>query len=89
MPPKEKPGACPKELDFPPCKPSVKNNCEVDSDCKETLKCCKYQCKKQCVPPLGAKTNPCPPNTVSKCLDKKYNDECGNDNQCPGTDRCC
>ncbi|CAH2245253.1 whey acidic -like [Pelobates cultripes] len=84
---------CPRDVDYPRCGIDPvfeKSECLTDRDCKRKWKCCFYGCRKRCLPALKAKTGPCPRMNHVLCRNKmKLPDECRNDEQCPGSSKCC
>ncbi|MEE6514034.1 hypothetical protein FKM82_021953, partial [Ascaphus truei] len=88
---KEKPGTCPRDVDETDCRlVKFAPECESDSNCNGTMKCCYSGCRKRCLLPLEDKKDSCPYFNSSVCRGVlPLRDQCFTDDQCPGSDRCC
>ena len=87
-----KPGKCPISDYIPRELCNVtEDECENDNDCKGKGKCCATGCIKECVtPPIVVKPGKCPiSDYIAPELCKVTEDECKNDNDCQGKDKCC
>ena len=91
-PAEKKPGLCPTVDYIPPelCE-VTEDECEEDVDCKGQGKCCATGCIKECVtPPIIEKPGECPIlDYIPPELCEVTEDECDNDNDCKGKDKCC
>ncbi|XP_040282886.1 WAP four-disulfide core domain protein 3-like [Bufo bufo] len=92
-PPREKPGTCPADVDYPTCKTPPNPDsilCFSDHDCEGEKKCCFSGCINQCLIPLKVKNDSCPYFNHSICVHVRPSpSQCHSDDQCQGTDRCC
>nr|XP_033794536.1 balbiani ring protein 3-like isoform X1 [Geotrypetes seraphini]XP_033794537.1 balbiani ring protein 3-like isoform X1 [Geotrypetes seraphini] len=85
------PGNCPSELDGLSCTSGNQTSlCSSDGTCTGGDKCCKYNCKFQCVKPVQDKVGICPDWDESICpYSRPTAGSCTNDDQCEGKLRCC
>ncbi|KAM4692953.1 uncharacterized protein O3C94_003695 [Discoglossus pictus] len=91
--PLEKPGTCPLDVDWPRCPEDSMlppAECQNDTICLGSAKCCYSGCTYRCLLPLEDKVNHCPYFDCSHCIYAKPSPyQCHDDNQCPGGERCC
>ena len=91
-PAEKKPGLCPIVDYIPPELCEVhEDECEEDVDCKGRDKCCATGCILECItPPIVDKPGQCPvADFIPRELCEVTEDECENDNDCEGEDKCC
>uniref|UniRef100_A0A8C9A633 WAP four-disulfide core domain 5 n=1 Tax=Prolemur simus TaxID=1328070 RepID=A0A8C9A633_PROSS len=81
----ERAGACPPEDG--PCVISVPDQCQEDSQCPSTMKCCSQACFRHCVPRILVKRGGCPEDQL-QCLSPTEH-LCNKDSDCSGKKRCC
>ncbi|KAM5165662.1 uncharacterized protein ACMZJ9_008078 isoform 2-T2 [Mantella aurantiaca] len=86
-------GICPEDVDSPKCGVSpvvFTDECTVDQDCNQNMKCCFSGCRRRCRQPLGDKNKACPYFDDTDCrLRRPGPAECHSDDQCQCTERCC
>ncbi|XP_078366590.1 uncharacterized protein LOC144650724 isoform X3 [Oculina patagonica] len=91
---KKKPGECPLNDYIPPELCEVTEDlCQEDEDCKRTDKCCFSGCRLECMTPptvIVEKPGVCPTvNDTDRESCEVTADECNEDFDCKGRDKCC
>ena len=90
--PRPKPGECPLNDFIPPelCE-VTEDNCKNDQDCKGRDKCCATGCNLDCMtPPIPEKRGQCPiVDYIDPEACEETTDECSEDFDCKGKDKCC
>ena len=85
-------GECPLADYIPPENCSdTSDKCDYDSQCPGKDKCCATGCLKECItPPVKTKPGECPLNDyIPPELCEVTEDECEEDEDCKGRDKCC
>ena len=90
--PRPKRGECPPSEQTPPknCSDTT-DRCDDDSQCPGRGKCCFSGCHKDCItPPVKKKPGVCPLNDyIPAELCEVTDDQCKEDEDCKGRDKCC
>ncbi|XP_040431819.1 papilin-like isoform X2 [Cygnus olor] len=84
---KPKPGECPAVL--PELAGPCREECEGDSDCPSSQKCCNSSCGHQCLPAAPATLSPVPRGAPAAVPGWQEGTRCWSDRDCSGRDTCC